>query len=150
MTPTNEFLFSLLARLRALALFYEEAHWLASPNYADHLLLGRLYDTTEADIDPLAERLVGLGGSLAGQVAMVASLFPNQTDTPFPTALRQEAAILRLIQDNQTACSPGTQNLVQGIADRHEGAVYLLRQRLATQQPAPRAPILNSMVEDDF
>jgi DNA-binding ferritin-like protein len=133
----------LLAKLQALLLFYETAHWQVGMAgfYADHQLLGRLYDTVEGEIDGVAERAVGnngisavnLGEQLRLITASLATVTTGHTENKpfFQQALKMERELLSFIETNREGLSAGTRNMVEGIADTHEGNVYLLKQRLA-------------------
>ncbi len=66
-----EILAHLLAGLRTLSMVHQTAHWQVRGGhfYGDHLLFARLYEESQAAIDGLAERLIGLTGD-PGQVAL--------------------------------------------------------------------------------
>lgn len=141
MTP-SEFFVEILARLRAMTLYYETAHWQAGKAgfYSDHLLFERLYDTSEGDIDGVAERAVGLSSSssvdLAPNLARVNSLLTGvQTGLKdnrdfFKQALKMEQDLVSFLGAHARSLSPGSENLAAGIADSHESSIYLIKQRL--------------------
>src|SRR5574342_884762 len=54
-----------LAALRVTYLMHQQSHWEVSGDsfYGDHQLLQRLYEMAQADVDALAERMVGLYGN---------------------------------------------------------------------------------------
>lgn len=130
--------------------------------YADHQLFERIYDQSLEFIDQLAERAVGTEGPMvmdallqAGGVLHIvaficghakgapqaSSLEVTTPDQMVQRSLRGEAAFLQLcatlLKTSQAlspqAVSPGTTNLLEGIADMHETFVYLLQQRVGGQ-----------------
>jgi DNA-binding ferritin-like protein len=139
----------LLVQLRFLAVVHQTHHWTAKgdPFYGDHLLYERLYNGVVADVDTLAEKAVGLGGNdnvnlplqllqlnqLAQSYGM-ASTIPQTTDLA-KRSMAAEIGFLRCAA--HCACSlkeaglmtRGLDNMLQGIEDKHEGHVYLLKQR---------------------
>lgn len=135
---------ALFSELRALDWIHRSFHWMASgPHfYQDHLLFKELYEATEGEIDAFAEKLVGTDGidavspvesarEMTGYVSAALS-YGAVADTLISTALDAEKRFLRHIADVMAHSKPsdGWQNLLQGIADRHETHVYLLQQRL--------------------
>lgn len=146
---------ALLAHLRAVYQIHQAHHWQTRGQayYGDHLLFQRLYETVVPEIDSVAERAVGTGGVelvdaavQAQQTGMVvAALTAPESAGPYvrvgsrqtpsgyvDTSLAAEASLLAALDDvlTRTKLSQGTQNLLQGIADTHEGNVYLLQQRM--------------------
>ncbi len=138
---------SLGTMLHALLLLHQSAHWqVRGPTYyGDHLLFQRIYDGIAKEIDSVGERTVNTGdprlvcpilvaglsaellqgwGKGHGKVEKAAELVAMslRAEKEFVTAISQALA--------QAPASDGTQNLLQGIADAHEGNVYLLQQRL--------------------
>jgi len=139
---------ALVAVLRAVYQTHQGAHWQTRTQtyYADHLLFQRLYDKLPEEIDSVAERTVGNGGvalldpakQAAQTLDVVASVRGKKTSLRSPQELVEisfaaEMFLLQVIDEilTTTRVSQGTQNLLQGIADAHEGNVYLLQQRLA-------------------
>lgn len=140
---------TLLVFLRALGLVHQCNHWGATgPNgYAVHQMFDRLYGGVVGETDSLAERLVGLAGMemvepvrLAKQTAEVveelsaASAFgTNMVETSLVAEVRfllLIQALLRTLRESGNV-STGTENLLAGIADKHEEHVYLLKQSLS-------------------
>jgi DNA-binding ferritin-like protein len=140
----------LLSCLRAASLVHQTHHWQTRGNtfYGDHLLYERLYNESQPAIDGLAERAVGSGGHLlvhpaiqAGQLNALVKFFIGdlQTNASVDEYVRvslgtevQVLAVLALVYElleGKQELSHGTDNLLQGIADKHEEFVYLLRQR---------------------
>lgn len=135
----------LLARLRALYLYYQTAHWQSkSPLfYGDHLLFDRLYNAVVAEVDAVAENaiaatqdvsVVNLNESLK-LIAATAVKLPTENKenaTYFNAALMLELDLLKFLEDAEKQdFSLGTRNMLAGLAEAHQGYVYLLRQRLS-------------------
>lgn len=141
----------LLAHLRALALYNQTAHWTVKNSVfmADHQLFERLYNEVNAEIDGLAEKAVGLTGGDAVNLPMSLKMIyekvkalpsncPENGDCfKASLALEQEFINLCSIADKTPDATLGFRNLMADLADRAEGRVYLIKQRVATQQ-APK------------
>jgi DNA-binding ferritin-like protein len=142
---TKEIWTELLGKLRLLALYYQTAHW-QSKNplfYADHLLLDRLYNSVNAELDGVGERAVGTTDSSAvNLLAHVEHLSQNAVKLPteckenavyFSAALMLEQELLEFLENSESTAgmSLGSKNLLADLADSHEANVYLLKQRLA-------------------
>jgi len=144
-SPIALSLASLASMLHALYLLHQSAHWQTrGPTYyADHLMFQRLYKNIDKEIDSLGERAVNLGGPMLVCPITTAELATpllagwgkgHGLDAPeklVSMSLRAERSVLDAlgVAMTQTA-SDGVQNLLQGIADAHEGNLYLLDQRL--------------------
>lgn len=141
---------TLLTTLRAVYQFHQAHHWQSQGQsyYGDHLLFQRLYEGILPEIDAVAERVVGFGGPVlvdAVQQSVMTTEALKRFDSLEKVALRSmrpedarvaasleaEYALLDAI-DNilSKKASQGVQNLLQGIADKHEGHTYLLQRRL--------------------
>lgn len=140
-----------LVFLRYLALVHQTHHWVSKGGtfYGDHLLFERLYDGVSGEIDSIAEKIVGLGHEssvdLPLQVKQVDKLVAgsNRTSTiPRPSELARQSfvaemsflkAASRLTQTlkERGLLTRGLDNLLAGIEDKHEGHVYLLKQRIS-------------------
>jgi DNA-binding ferritin-like protein len=145
---------AILTLLRALAMVHQSHHWLTygPAFYGDHILFERLYNDIVGEIDQVAERAVGMGasktalhpGAQAAQVArIVEALCGNgvtfgegeNPDVYVSTSLRAERWFLDCMKQLSASLSAvnqlsrGTDNLLQGIEDKHEEHVYLLIQR---------------------
>jgi DNA-binding ferritin-like protein len=139
----------LLVHLRFLVLVHQTHHWTAKgdPFYGDHLLFERLYNGVLEDVDALAEKSVGLGGNdnvnLPLQIQQLntlaqsygaSSTLPQASDLS-KRSLIAEVAFLRCathcVQSlkEMGLMTRGLDNLLAGIEDKHEGHVYLLKQR---------------------
>ncbi len=142
----------LLSWLRAASFVHQTHHWqtAGATYYADHLLFDRLYKESQDMIDGLAERAVGSAGAplvnphtQAAQVMQIVSFFYPEGSGVGPSAyplisLSMETHILdvlKIIRSRMQLAgrlSIGTDNLLQDIADKHEGFIYLLQQRTKT------------------
>lgn len=141
---------ALLAILRAEAWIHQAHHWQTRgcSYYGDHLLFERLYNDTNAFVDGLAEKTVGTGHhTLVNPVfqgqhmlsvlqALYAGAPPNPSAEEYAMlSLRtvyRFLAVERLVYEALKAkgqLSHGIDNMLQGIADKHEEFVYLLKQR---------------------
>ena len=139
---------SVLATLRAASFLHQTHHWQTRGPmyYADHLLFDRLYSESQAFIDQVGERAVGLGTTtLVDSVAQARQLVEILSVVTSPehgasalvdTSLRMESLVLSVIDEalqvlrQSGALTNGTENLLQGVSDLHESFVYLLQQRV--------------------
>jgi DNA-binding ferritin-like protein len=125
---------------------HQTAHWQAKGNsfYGDHLLFQRLYEESQEGIDGVAERLIGLTGdvskvSLCDQIRdmhTIAKVWHGHCgDDLAAVSLRGEMALIKLIAffkkslQDEGSLTEGLDDLLQGIASKHEEFVYLLKQR---------------------
>ncbi len=140
----------LLKALQGAVIIHQANHWQSEGTtaYEDHLLFQRIYEGTDEFVDSLAEKSVGMGNaSFVNPVAQsrqvhlfVQTLFPNQDQlTQTDRALVSQytvGAVLFLIDwalrslESRNQLSNGIDNMLQGIADKHEEFAYLLQQRL--------------------
>lgn len=142
--PMADVLADLLSYVRAVAQAEHSFHWRTRGPafYGDHLMFERIYGGTASDVDPIAEKLLGLTNSqdslcpatLAAKTAQVlADMNLSNDPKVFPAdALRIEKALIDLITATIQVCgdqmTDGLENFLQGMADKHEGHVYLLQQ----------------------
>lgn len=138
----------LLSMLRAANWVYQSHHWQTrGPQfYGDHLLYERIYEKTLKSIDALAERAVGAGDfplvnpivsskQVGDMVRMMCTGEGQSPDQYVITSLKATAATLAMLRTVYEALSRkgklshGTDNLLQDIADKLEGHIYLLKQR---------------------
>ncbi len=138
--------------LRGLQLLYQTTHWQTSgPNYySDHLLFERLYNSMAEDIDLLGEKSVGMGTErlvdyrhslqnmqmfLDAADDMITVTNDNAGQKHVMRAVRAETAFIRAgeslmeMLEQKGMLSRGIENLLGGILDKHEGLLYLLKQR---------------------
>ena len=144
----------LVAFLRAESIVHKAHHWQTRGEnyYGDHLLFDRIVGDAAESIDPIAERMVGSGHIILAHPvlhakhvsAVVQSFYEGAPVSPNPNeyALISLRAVLRTLVaikvlyatlEQQGLLSLGTDNLVQGVADKHEEFVYLLKQRTASR-----------------
>lgn len=142
----------ILVQLRYLAMIHQTHHWIAKGDsfYGDHKLFGDLYDAVVDEVDTVAEKSVGKGSeynvNLQLQVLQLQELSKAvsspqtvpQTSDLAKASLVAECNFLKIIdaawesmQSNGTATS-GIENMLQGIADKHEKHVYLLKRRTSS------------------
>lgn len=141
----------LLVHLRYLAMIHQTHHWTTKgdPFYGDHLLFQRLYEGVVGEIDTVAEKVIGLGSTanvdIALQTKQVMSLVQGygMTSTlPQPSDLARRSyqaemsflkAAAHLVEHIKECgmMTRGLDNMIAGIEDAHESAVYLLKQRIS-------------------
>jgi DNA-binding ferritin-like protein len=133
----------LLSYLRALSQMYQHMHWrVQGPNYyGDHLLYERLYDGVNAELDQVAEKTIGVSGNSdeispnedSGTAAkMLSSLISDDdpSDKYPELAIKAEKALVDMIKSLMSGdTTDGVEDLLQGIASKHEEHLYLLQQR---------------------
>jgi DNA-binding ferritin-like protein len=146
---------TVLVFLKALATIHQSHHWLTfgETYFADHLLFERLYNQTVEDIDGVAEKAVGTGvpidkmhpGLQSCIVAHIVKKFCGNgvntgegenpkaylevslsAETEFMACMAEIAKVMKERGD----LSRGVDNMLAGIEDKHEGHLYLLKQRL--------------------
>jgi DNA-binding ferritin-like protein len=139
----------LVSILRAASIVHQGHHWQTRGGnfYGDHLLFERLYNDSLGFIDQIAERAVGSGSrdlvcpkTQLRQASDLAQLWCSTPEEPTSfdmvgVSLRIEQDVLgalkaaRLSLESKGLLTDGTDNLIQGVADKHEEFVYLLQQR---------------------
>lgn len=143
----------LLVYLKFLATIHQNHHWVTKgdPYYGDHLLFQRLYGDIADEVDSVAEKAIGLGSVTNVDVKLqtvqldklvsgygTASTMPQQAELA-KRSLHAELNFLKVtahLVESMKACgllTRGLDNLLAGIEDKHEGHVYLLKQRIMTQ-----------------
>lgn len=141
--PDIGILLNLLSLLNAQYNLYYAAHWKSSgPTFnADHQLFSRLYEAVQGEADTMAEKIIGFHGVEAldhVQVAASVSGWLSQwknAGSVLAQALTAEHALQDALQDAVQKLeaagqySLGLQNFLPGVADTHEGHLYLLQQR---------------------
>lgn len=140
-----------LVHLKYLYALHQNHHWTAmgDPFYGDHLLFQRLYDSVLGEIDAIAEKSIGLGCTSNVDLSLVtsqvlklisgtggATMIPQSSDL----ARKSLTAEMNFLAAMNNICSSlkesglmthGLDNLLAGIEDKHEGHVYLLKQRIS-------------------
>jgi len=141
---------ALLAYLKAEAWVHQAHHWQTRGEtyYGDHLLFERLYNDANGMVDSLAEKSVGLGNHLFVQpllqgsflLEVLKSLYgdvPVNPDSGLYPVISLRAVLRFLVfgklvygvLEQKGLLSHGLDNMLQGIADKHEEFAYLLKQR---------------------
>lgn len=138
-----------LVHLKFLAEVHQNHHWTCAgdPYYGDHQLFARLYDTVKGEVDSVAEKSIGLGTTcnvdlslMTHQLMKLVSGYGMTSTIPQPSDLARRSLMAEMnflkVIDQMINCledncmlTNGIDNLLQGIADVHEGHVYLLKQR---------------------
>lgn len=151
---TTETLQNLFSTLFLNSTFSQTAHWTAkgTPAYADHLLYERLYEENSEELDSYIEQFIPLGGE---QITNPLHLFQSSADKiqkliqfegePTPedlakAALRTEMFVLSHIKKvykelkSGEKLSMGADDLLMSMYQQHESHIYLLKQRLKTEE----------------
>lgn len=139
----------LLVHLKYLAMVHQNHHWVAKGDafYGDHLLYQRLYEGATGEIDQVAEKVVGVGThenvDLYLQISQLNRLIqgygstqtiPQQTELAKRSLLAEMNFLVvtsKLVESMKELglLTRGIDNMIAGIEDAHEGAIYLLKQR---------------------
>lgn len=106
--------------------------------FADHEFFGGVYPELEGDYDAVVERCIGSGEDInlcdvTSQAAQKASAYDCSdmaSDEMCAVLLGMERALQAKCTELNKGASLGTQNLLQGIADKSEMRTYKLRQRI--------------------
>lgn len=140
-----------LVHLKYLAALHQNHHWTAmgDPYYGDHLLFERLYGGLAEEIDAIAEKAIGLGCTDNVSLPLIhsqllklitgqgtASMIPQSSDLAKKSLMAEMnfLTVMKHICDSLKECglmTHGLDNLLAGIEDKHEGHVYLLKQRVS-------------------
>jgi hypothetical protein len=151
----------LLAFLKAEAWVHQAHHWQTRgcSYYGDHLLFERLYNDANGMVDGLAEKAVGTGSRMLVQpveqaesmLAVVRCLCGDGPADPSAEefgwislrAVLRFLAVERMVYESLESkgqLSHGIDNMLQGIADKHEEFVYLLKQRTSSKTASTPDP----------
>ena len=146
---------AVLVYLRSLAWLHQTHHWQTNGSsfYGDHQLFDRLYTGVQTEVDSTAEKAVGLGLTLlvdanmqASQMARVLRHFSCAESTGYDAtgmvavSYRAELFFSFFLQmvylklEAEQKLSLGLDNFLQGLADKHEEHMYLLKQRMSIRQ----------------
>lgn len=130
-----------LVTLQAVERLHHAAHLQAKgpESYSDHLMFGRLYDGVQAELDGLSEKMVSAFGEACvdadargADAAETLNAWMSLGGDPPAIGLSAELELQRAIANAlEQEPSIGLENLLQGIADRHETWIYLLQQRMS-------------------
>ena len=133
----------LLATLRATHFVHWTGHWQVkgNPYYGDHLLLQRLYEGLDNEIDTLAEKLVAMFGveivNPAQQSVRMNQIIQSLStvQNPIIRSLNTEKKLMQLLEhtfkslEKQNSLSLGMNDFIAATANAHETYIYLLQQR---------------------
>lgn len=136
----------LLSAVRAVSLIHQQNHWVSSGDkyYGDHLLFMRLYESVDAEIDKLAEKIVGLAipefVCLVPQINHLAKFIDkfkteltveNTVKVSYQAELFFMALCTLIFEQLKTVklLTPGLEQTLGTILESHETNLYLLKQR---------------------
>lgn len=127
-------------------MLHHSHHWQThgEPFYGDHILLQKLYETTQDEVDVLGEKLIGVSKdvSLTNYFSRVGVMkrFLDEVSDPslsyIEVSYKAEKAYLSfgeaLVEDLSTKglLTTGLEQAIGNILDTHEGHLYLLGQRV--------------------
>ncbi len=140
-----------LVHLKYLYALHQNHHWTAMGDsyYGDHLLFQRLYDCILPEIDMVAEKSIGLGCTANVDLHLVhsqvlkmitnvgsATMIPQSSDLAKKSLMAEMnfLSVMKHLCGSLKECglmTHGLDNLLAGIEDKHEGHVYLLKQRIS-------------------
>jgi hypothetical protein len=142
-----------LVGLKFLQTIHQAHHWIAKGDtfYGDHQLFQWLYDTVTTEIDALAEKAVGLGSERNVDVLLLnrqlerllTNRYGSSSTIPQVSEFARRSleaeqwfvgsvdVLVKKIEGNAGLMTLGLENMLAGLADAHEGHIYLLRQRCA-------------------
>jgi hypothetical protein len=132
----------LLACLRAQYWNYQQSHWqtFGDTYYANHLLFQRLYEGVAAQIDTLAEKMVGTYGPMAVDGLDLGAKFEQwvrhwaKTEDLHERGLLSERGLQGCCRDaydllkKHNLLSLGMDDFLMAMANEHETNQYLLQQ----------------------
>ena len=146
MDDTAQILAHMLGMLRSAYILHQTSHWQCSGPmfYGDHLMLQRIYESVEDEIDTLAEKVVAKYGSAdvspIEQVqviqAHVQEMEQKSGGNPIMRAMVVEQDLQETFENAYqhlkqiNSMSLGLDDFIMSVANNHESNVYLLQQRL--------------------
>lgn len=104
--------------------------------YQDHGEFAEFYDAYEKEYDDVVERIImfkgdcDLGAIAAEAASLVASTPISDNETSYRTILKTEESLQKALAEVMNEATYGTQNLLQGIADKSEHRMYGIKRRL--------------------
>jgi DNA-binding ferritin-like protein len=137
----------ILASIEGLALIHQHHHWTSKSSnyYGDHLLFERAYNTVKEDFDSVAERAIGMSTELLTEPSKILAgahhfnkIMKQHGSASEPAAISYEAEefFIDLIEacmdslEEQGLLTRGLEQMLGNIADKHEGLIYLFKQRI--------------------
>lgn len=151
-----------IALLRTAYNVHQNSHWRTSGSnfYGNHLLFQRLYESAGKDADGAAEKMIGVFGdetlNLSIQAQLIGKMMAKYSgSSPLENSMAVEKAILAFSDKLYEALgeadklSLGTDNFLQGVADKREEAVYLLKQTMSGgSKTASRKDVLKKIADE--
>ena len=140
-TDLIHFFQNLLGHLNYLNIWYHTLHWDSSSQsyYSDHLLFQRLYEQILEEFDQVAEKALGISeDSTINRFVMGKYHIDKENEvqdmykegkTSCDVSVILEEQFLNILEEHPKDVSPGTQNLIDDLHDKHEENLYLLKQR---------------------
>lgn len=135
-----------VAFLRAMFLFYQNAHWQSSGpgSYSNHLMFQRLYENISEQIDAIAEKSIGLFGNevvdLSKQTEMISKILSKYSKMSndfvvagieFEKSFQDVAIKIMNEMKEQGKLTVGLENMILGQIDASENPRnYLLKQNV--------------------
>ena len=138
-------LMDILATLHAMRVSYQHSHWTSKGPmfFSRHQLFAKLYGSVAEELDTLAEKMVGMGGSycidltqLVTRTAEICASLPKD-DNLVSKALVLENMLQDLLKNQyelmkaEGTITLGLDDFLMGVANNHETNQYLLKQTLA-------------------
>ena len=132
----------LVILLKAMQLYYHQSHNIvAGPQFfADHEMLGDLYNQTETWYDDVVERYIGMDNTVAKvdlvevleEVVVILKEYPMNAEAELllSQGLEMEKSLCEMIESLCPNVSEGTRQLIGSIADQSEVRQYKLQRRL--------------------
>lgn len=145
---------AIVGMLEAISVLFQTFHWKSNGNsfYGDHQMFQRIYEGVDEQIDPVAEKALGLGASnliSSDKISETMNIFlihcsekhsivTDDDNENFASAKKGKMALELFITTVETMMldlkdkgllTKGLDNLLAGILDTNEGFVYLLKQR---------------------
>lgn len=133
-----------VATLRAIAIMHQNHHWVTNGStfYSDHLLLDRLYESVDANVDTAAEKFVGLFGNECLDYTLHAELIHKlllkykSITGILERSLKAEEDFCAFTKEiyacfeKEDKLTHGLDDMLSAICSDRESAIYLLKQRL--------------------
>lgn len=137
----------ILSSIHGLALMHQHNHWTskATNYYGDHLLFERAYNTVQEDFDSVAERAIGMSAEILTEPSKILAgahqfnkIMKQHCSSSEHAVISYEAEefFIDLIEvcmdslEEQGLLTRGLEQMLGNIADKHEGLIYLFKQRL--------------------
>ena len=135
-----------IAFLRAMYLFYQNAHWQSNGpgSYSNHLMFERLYENVSEQIDAIAEKSISLFGNdvldLSKQTDMISKILSKYSKMSndfvisgieFEKSFQDVATKIMTEMKEQGRLTLGLENMILGQIDASENPrSYLLKQNI--------------------